>query len=217
MTASEDPLSSITLGEKKANVKYRFRYATPRFVLFPFSSLCCHLEAMTNRYHRSAGVTAAATFALLASTCALLAWGYLLLPLLNAPPDAAGRHAYQTYPIEFAAFTFLPPLLIAFTVRTAIGILQLRPWARLAALLWAAAALALCLTIIAFRPFQTFFIPGRFVSQAESFKQLVTISFVIVFLPASLWWLFFFRLSSVKRQFQQVRGAPSLRNPDVSR
>ena len=172
---------------------------------------------MTNRYHRSAGVTAAATFALLASTCALLAWGYVLLPLLNAPPDAAGRHAYQTYPIEFAVFTFLPPLLIAFTVRTAIGILQLRPWARLAALLWAAAALALCLSIIAFRPFQTFFIPGRFVSQAESFKQLVTVSFVIVFLPASLWWLFFFRLSSVKRQFQQVSGAPSLRNSDVSR
>jgi hypothetical protein len=216
MTASEDPLSSITLGEKKANVKYRFRHAAPRFVLFPFSSLCCHLEGMTNRPHRSAGVTAAATFALLASSSALLAWGYVLLPLLNAPPDAAGRHAYQTYPAEFAVFTFLPPLLIAFTVRTAIGILELRPWARLAALLWAAAALALCLSIIAFRPFQTFFIPGRFVSQAESFKQLGTIAFVIMLLPASLWWLFFFRLSSVKRQFQQV-SAPSLRNPGVSR
>src|SRR5215469_9090638 len=45
MTASEDPLSSTTLGEKKANVKYRFRHDTPRFVLFPFSSLCCHLES----------------------------------------------------------------------------------------------------------------------------------------------------------------------------
>ena len=49
-----------------------------------------------------------------------------------------------------------------------------------------------------------FFIPARFVSQAESFKQLATISFVIMLLPASLWWLFFFRLSSVKRQFQQA-------------
>jgi len=103
---------------------------------------------MTTGYHRSAGVTAAATFALLASASALLAWGYLLLPLLDAPPDSAGRHAYQNYPIEFAVFTFLPPLLIAFTVRTAIGILQLRPWARLAALVWAAAALTLCLAVV---------------------------------------------------------------------
>ena len=168
---------------------------------------------MTNRYHRSAGVTAAATFALLASTSALLAWGYLLLPLFNAPPDSSGRHAYQTYPIEFAVFTFLPPLLIVFTVRTAIGIFQLRPWARLAALIWAAAALALCLSIIALRPFQTFFIPARFISQGEAFKQLVTVSFVIMLLPASLWWLFLFRLSSVKRQFQQASDAASLRNP----
>ena len=171
---------------------------------------------MSTGYHRSAGVTAAATFALLASISALLAWGYMLLPLLDAPPDSAGHHAYQAYPIAFAVFTFVPPLLIAFTVRTAIGILQLRSWARLAALVWAAAALALCLSIIAFRPFETFFIPTRFVSQAESFKQLVTISFVIMLLPASLWWLFFFRLSSVKRQFQQASAAPSLQNRDVS-
>jgi hypothetical protein len=45
----------------------------------------------------------------------------------------------------------------------------------------------------------------------------VAVSFVILFLPASLWWLFFFRLSSVKRQFQQVSGTAALRNPDVSR
>ena len=159
---------------------------------------------MTTGHYRSAGVTAAATFALLASASALLAWGSVLLPLLNAPPDSAGRHVYLIYPLPFALLTFVPPLLIAVTVRTAIGILQLRPWARLAALIWAAAALAACLAIIAFRPFETFFIPRRFVTQAQSFKQLMTISCVIMMLPASLWWLFFFRLSSVKRQFQQA-------------
>jgi hypothetical protein len=162
---------------------------------------------MTTGHYRSAGVTAAATFALLASAAALLAWGSVLLPLLNAPPDSAGRHVYQIYPVQFALLTFVPPLLIAVTVRTAIGILQLRPWARLAALIWAAAALAACLAIIAFRPFETFFIPRRFVTQTESFKQLITISCVIMLLPASLWWLFFFRLSSVKRQFQQASAA----------
>jgi len=106
--------------------------------------------------------------------------------------------------------------LIAITVRTAVGILQLRPWARLAALVWAGAALVLCLAIIGFRPFETFFIPTRFVSQAESFMQLATISFVIMLLPASLWWLFFFRLSSVKREFEQANTTPSLRDPDLS-
>jgi hypothetical protein len=166
---------------------------------------------MTTGHYRSAGVTAAATFALLASASALLAWGFVLLPLLNAPPDSAGRHVYQLYPLQFALLTFLPPLLIAVTVRTAIGILQLRPWARLAALIWAAAALAACLAIIAFRPFETFFIPRRFVTQAESFRQIMTISCVIMLLPASLWWLFFFRLSSVKRQFQQANAASSFR------
>jgi hypothetical protein len=164
---------------------------------------------MTTGHYRSAGVTAAATFALLASASALLAWGFVLLPLLNAPPDSAGRHVYQIYPVQFALLTFVPPLLISVTVRTAIGIFQLCPWARLAALIWAAAALAGCLAIIAFRPFETFFIPRRFVTQAESFKQLMTISCVIMLLPASLWWLFFFRLSSVKRQFQQANAASS--------
>jgi hypothetical protein len=164
---------------------------------------------MTTGHYRSAGVTAAATFALLASASALLAWGSVLLPLLNAPTDSVGRHVYQIYPLQFALLVFVPPLLIAVTVRTAIGILQLRPWARLAALIWAAAALAACLAIIAFRPFETFFIPRRFVTQAESFKQLITISCVIMLLPASLWWLFFFRLSSVKRQFQQANAASS--------
>jgi hypothetical protein len=162
---------------------------------------------MKTGHYRSAGVTAAATFALLASASALLAWGSVLLPLLNAPPDSAGKHVYQIYPVQFALLTFVPPLLIAVTVRTAIGILQLRPWARLAALIWAAAALAACLAIIAFRPFETFFIPRHFVTEAESFKQIMTISCVIMLLPASLWWLFFFRLSSVKRQFQQSNAA----------
>lgn len=171
---------------------------------------------MTDGFHRSAGVTAAATFAVLTSASALLAWGYLLLPLLNAPADADGRSVYQLYPVMFLLFTFVPPIFIAITVRIAIGIFQLRPWARSAALIWAACALAICLAIIAFRPFETFFIPRRFVSQSESFKQLMTISCVIMLLPASLWWLFFFRLSSVKRQFQEANAAAPLHNPGIS-
>ena len=168
---------------------------------------------MTAENYRSAGVTAAATYAMLGSITALLGWGYFFLAFLNAPPNLNGRHSYQDFPAHFVLFTFVPPPLIALTVLLAIGIFQLRPWARLAALIWAAAALSLCLLIIAFRPFETFFIPHRFVSQASSFKQLMTISCVIMLLPVSLWWLFFFRLSSVKRQFQQANSSSSAREP----
>jgi hypothetical protein len=87
----------------------------------------------------------------------------------------------------------VPPALIALGIRTAIGIFQLRPWARIAALIWAASALTLCLSLIAFRPFETFFIPHKFVHEAELFKQLVAISFIMLLLPVSVWWLFLFR------------------------
>jgi hypothetical protein len=56
--------------------------------------------------------------------------------------------------------------------------------------------------MIAFRPFETFFIPSHFVSEVESFKQLFAISLVIALFPVSLWSIFFFRLPKVKRQFE---------------
>ena len=97
----------------------------------------------------------------------------------------------------------VPLFLIASGIRTGIGLFQLKPWARRAALLWASVALCFCLYMIAFRPFETFFIPERFVGELESFKQLLAISLVVALFPVSLWWIFFFRLSGVKRQFEE--------------
>jgi hypothetical protein len=57
--------------------------------------------------------------------------------------------------------------------------------------------------MIAFRPFETFFFPNHLVSEVESFKQLLAISLVIALFPVSLWWIFFFRLPNVKRQFEE--------------
>ena len=154
---------------------------------------------------RSAGVTAAATLAVLGSAMAFFLWGWFFLPLMNVPPDSNGRHAYQVHPITFALIALVPPFLVTLGVRTGIGLFQLRPWARKAALLWASIALAFCLSMIALRPFETFAIPEHFVTEAESMKQLLAVSVVFMLLPISIWWLFFFRLKSVVEQFEGRR------------
>ena len=85
-----------------------------------------------------------------------------------------------------------------------VGLFQLKPWARKAALLWAAIALTFSLSVIAFRPYQTFVIPERFVSEAESLKQLLAVALLIFTFPISVWWIFYFTRPSVKLQFQSA-------------
>jgi hypothetical protein len=190
-----------TLGEKKANVKRSFPFGPNPSVLFFLAALYWHSLFMSNPGSRSASVTAAATLALLSCTTCLLVWGYVLLTLVNAPVDLQGHHFYQIYPSLFLSVVVIPSSLIALGFRTGLGILQLRPWARVAALIWAAIALVFCLALIALRPFETFVIPDTFVGPTQSLQQLASISFVILLLPASVWWLFLFRSKSAKLQF----------------
>jgi hypothetical protein len=159
--------------------------------------------------NRSAGVTAAAALAVLGSVIAFFVWGWLFLPLMNPPPDSDGHHAYEIYPITFALIALVPPFLVALGMRTGIGLFQLRPWARKAALWWASIALAFCLSMIALRPFETFAIPEHLVTEAESMKQLLAVSTVFMLLPVSIWWLFFFRLKSVVEQFEGRGTTPT--------
>jgi hypothetical protein len=164
---------------------------------------------MANARPRSAGVTAAATFAILLFISAFFFWGDLLLAVVDMPPDDLGKHIYQSHPGFFLAFLLLPSALIALGIRTGIGLFQLRPWARIAAIIWASVALPLSLSIVAFRPFETFFISDRFVSVGESLKQLMAIAFVVLLLPVSVWWLFLFRMKSVKAQFATADATPA--------
>ncbi|HXR33107.1 MAG TPA: hypothetical protein VN830_05350 [Verrucomicrobiae bacterium] len=159
--------------------------------------------------NRSAGVTAAATLAVLGSAIVFSLWGWLFLPLLNLPADSNGHHAYQVYPVTFALIALVPPFLVVLGMSTGIGLFRLRPWARKAALLWASIALAFCLSMIALRPFETFAIPEHLVAEVESMKQLLAVSAVLMLLPVSIWWLFFFRLKSVVEQFQGRRPPAS--------
>jgi hypothetical protein len=162
---------------------------------------------------RSAGVTASATLAMLGSASALVVWGWVFRGLATLPPDDHGRHAYQSHPIAFLSLALVPPLLIAIGLRMAVGLFQLKPWARKAALLWAAMALTFSLSVIAFRPYQTFVIPERFVSDAESLKQLLAVGLLIFTFPVSVWWIFYFTRPSVKLQFQPVNPTDSSLEP----
>ena len=164
---------------------------------------------MANPSPRSAAVTAAATLTLLGCTTAFFFWGFFFLNVLNDPPDELGRHFYQVQPITFLVIALVPSAVIGIGIRTGIGLLQLRPWARVLALVWASLALLFSLALIALRPFETFFFPDHFVSATESLRQLMAIALVILMLPASIWWLFLFRMKSVKAQFkaeERVRG-----------
>jgi hypothetical protein len=156
---------------------------------------------MGNPRPRSAGVTAAATLALLGCSSAFILWGAFLLNLVNAPLEQDGKRFYELYPVTVILIAVVPSIFMALGIRTALGLFQLRPWARVAALIWASVALILCLALIALRPFETFFIPDHFVKPTESLKQLIAISLVILLLPMSVWWLFLFRMKSVKEQF----------------
>lgn len=164
---------------------------------------------MANAHPRSAAVTAAATLTLLGCSSAFLVWGYFLLALLNTPADEHGRHLYQLQPGPFLLIATVPPAVIALGIRTGIGLFQLRSWARVSALVWASFTLVFCLALIAFRPFETFIFPDHFVSPVESLKQLIAISLLILLMPSSVWWLFLFRMRSVKAQFggesEQIR------------
>jgi len=180
-----------------------------RAVLFRFLLRFWHLLSMDNPRPRSAGVTAAATFAMLGCASVLFFWGYILLNLVNAPADDRGRHFYELHSTAFLLIALVPPLVLAACLRTAIGLFQLRPWARIGAMVWAAVAMLGSLCLIAFRPFETFVIPEHFVREVDSLRQLFAIAFVFMLFPASIWWLFLFRMKSVKAQFGITGDEPA--------
>lgn len=157
---------------------------------------------MPNPRSRSTGVTAAATYAILCCVSAFLLWGFVLLSFLNSPRDNQGQRSYEHSPVTFLLIMLVPPAVIAAGLQTAIGLLRLKPWARQLSAIWAAATLALCLAIIAFRPYETFVIPQHFVHQSVLTRQMVAISFILMIFPVSVWWLFYFRTTSVKEQFE---------------
>jgi hypothetical protein len=150
---------------------------------------------------RSAGVTAAATFAILASLAAIYIWWPICTNMLSIPPDARGQHVYQKHPLLFITFTTLLPLFIALAFSTGLGLFFLKSWSRKSALLCATLALAFSVCMIAFRPYETFYISENYVGESESFQQILAVSFVFFLLPLAVWWLLYFTRKNVIAQF----------------
>src|SRR5215470_3035167 len=109
-------------------------------------------ESAWTSTRRSAGVTCAAALAVLGSGAALLLWGNFLLAILNAGLDEHGKRFYELHPFAVLFIATVPSFLIFSGMGTGIGLFQLKPWARRAALVWAAVALCFGLSIVAFRP-----------------------------------------------------------------
>ena len=162
---------------------------------------------MPKQSPRSAAVTAAATLALLGCSTAFLLWGYFFLSLVNGPPDESGHHFYQLYPKAFVLIALVPSCVVAIGIRIGIGLFQLRPWARTLAMVWASIALALCLGFDRVSPLRNVLHSGTLrLGPPESLKQLIAVGVVILLLPVSVWWLFLFRMKSVKEQFAAAEG-----------
>ena len=157
---------------------------------------------------RSAGVTCAAALTVLGSVTALFIWGSFFLDMMNSAAQPDGN-VFRMHPFIALFIVTIPFFLIASGIRLGIGLFQLKPWARRTALIWAGAALCCSLLLIAFRPYETFFIPENFVSETESLKQLIAISLVFATFPISVWWIFLFRRESVKRQFEATPDSTS--------
>ncbi len=167
-------------------------------------------------FFRSAGITAAATLIILESVTVLLVWLFFVVSLVNLPPDDSGRHIYQYLPVTFLLLASVPPLISAIGIRIGVGLFNLKAWARVGALIWGAIALALCLGIIATRPFETFVFPEHVVTDIEYARQLLVISVLILFLPMGAWLLFFFRRGSVKAQFDKSPKISAVPNNQAS-
>ena len=151
---------------------------------------------------RSAGVTAAATVAVLGSLTTLIIWGWFFREALNTRIEESGKNFYQAFPLITLVLATFPPIMVAAGLRISVGVFQLKEWARKAMLIWAIAGLASALAFVAFRPYETFVFPEEFVGEISSAKQLFSISYVLFILPMSVWWLFLFTRQGTRRQFQ---------------
>lgn len=134
---------------------------------------------------------------------AFLVWGWLLFRLFNLPHDPHGESLVSTFPFSIISIAVFPPMVVFLGLKTALGLLQLRPWSRKSALLWAAFSLSLCLFLLARYPYEILVIDNEhFVGEFASFKQLIAQSLLIFLVPNSIWWLFLFTRKSVKAQYE---------------
>jgi hypothetical protein len=201
-------ISHNTLGENKANVKWRFGiypahypYPSPR----PYASI----SSVTQAPQRSGAVTAAAIIAIVGSACAILIWGWLMYDLSRMiRPN--GEPVLATVSVFVVAITLIPPVLALLGLQTGLGLLRLHPWSRKSALVWAAASLLGCAVLMVRFPYEIFIIDkDHFRGDVALMAQFFVQGTLILLVPTNIWWLILFTRKSVKAQFEPPPSRPS--------
>jgi hypothetical protein len=198
-----------TLGEKKANVKWRFGIAR-HDKLYSESRRYVSISWVTPSSQRSAAVTAAASIALTGSTAALLIWGWLVYSLSQLR-NARGESALSILSFFIVSVLGVPPVLAVLGLQTGIGLFRLQAWARKSAMVWAGTSLTFCLLLVVRYPYEIFAVQNEhFVGELAMIKQFLAQSTLILLIPTSVWWLILFTRESVKAQFEPSGAKDSL-------
>jgi hypothetical protein len=152
---------------------------------------------------RSAGVTAAATVAMLGSALMLLtaALAGLSLVLVRHLPQQNGT-VPMAAPAQAVSILFYLALG-GCGFATALGLLKLRPWSRISMLIFGGFTLVVCIMtglVLFFMPLPA--LPNSELSSSDwsSIRMIIVGMFAI---PAAIgvWWLVYFNLKSTREQF----------------
>ncbi len=171
---------------------------------------------MTTLRKRTASVTAAGVVAIVGSVLVLLCTSFVFVVVLVLPTSQAASpmpSSARTMAVGTVAFFFG---LAIFGVFTGIGVLRLKNWARISALVWSGITAAICAPILAFLvliPFPT--LPNA-PSPADVAVFVRVAAGLLYALPLviAIWWLILFNRKAIAAQF----AAPAPDSPlDASR
>lgn len=169
---------------------------------------------------RSAGVTVIAVLQILGSTVSLL-MGLAMFALMRLVPLGHMKPEQQAtaplLPIVGGVWAVMGAGFCAWGVATAVGLLKLKPWARISTLIYAG-------LLVAFTVLPALFIavmptPPESKMDAASFVifKIVMALFYLAFSLIGVWWLIYFTRRGVKAQFYGSEPPPpSVRPVSIS-
>jgi hypothetical protein len=154
-----------------------------------------------NTSRASASVIAAGVVAIIGSAFAILSCGFTLLgmALISSTPTDHPLPAQVKSITSIAILIFLA--VAVFGVTCGVGILRLKNWARISAMVWAGIAVffsSFAFLIIAFIPFPR--PPGEHPFPQSAVRGLVALFYAIP-IAIGIWWLILFNKRSIRSQF----------------
>jgi len=157
---------------------------------------------------RSPGVTAAAIVAFLGSGLTIL-MGVLVVSVGLTGMSRASVPAGQNFPPGFLFAVMITESLVYFAfagwgIASAVGLLNLKEWARVSVLVFGSLTLAMCGVLAAF--VWLIQLPSTPGTPSVDWRMIKAIASLIFLAPTAIasWWLVLFNLRSVRTQFAGV-------------